>query len=330
MSLWTSELLTGQPSSVGLLRHFVDGAFVESPSTFAKISPVTGEQIFDVCEADSETVDAAVNAARAALRGPWGRMIEQRTGGGAAPGRGRVGAALRRSGRGRGRRHRQADQPGADARHPARRGQLPGLRRHSRPGGDRSFPTDCRTGGQALNYAVRKPLGVVAVIVPWNLPLLLLTWKVAPALACGNAVVVKPSEETPASATLLAEVMAEAGVPRRRLQPGARLRPDVGGRVPDRASRRRRDHVHRRVRDRHGDHAQGRRRRVQAGVVRARRQERRAGVRRRRPGRGGRRARCGRSSPTPGRSACAPSGCTSQRPIFDEFVAPARRARPRR
>jgi aminomuconate-semialdehyde/2-hydroxymuconate-6-semialdehyde dehydrogenase len=60
---------------------------------------------------------------------------------------------------------------------------------------------------------VRKPLGVVAVITPWNLPLLLLTWKVAPALACGNTVVVKPSEETPASATLLAEVMKDAGIP---------------------------------------------------------------------------------------------------------------------
>jgi len=56
-------------------------------------------------------------------------------------------------------------------------------------------------------------LGVVGVISPWNLPLLLLTWKVAPALACGNAVVVKPSEETPGSATLLAEVMEAAGVP---------------------------------------------------------------------------------------------------------------------
>jgi aminomuconate-semialdehyde/2-hydroxymuconate-6-semialdehyde dehydrogenase len=54
---------------------------------------------------------------------------------------------------------------------------------------------------------------VVGVITPWNLPLLLLTWKVAPALACGNAVVAKPSEETPATATLLAEVMQEAGVP---------------------------------------------------------------------------------------------------------------------
>ncbi|MBI3707872.1 MAG: 2-hydroxymuconic semialdehyde dehydrogenase, partial [Proteobacteria bacterium] len=68
-------------------------------------------------------------------------------------------------------------------------------------------------GAGALNYAIRVPRGVIAVICPWNLPLLLMTWKVAPALACGNTVVVKPSEETPTTATMLAEVMNEAGVP---------------------------------------------------------------------------------------------------------------------
>jgi aminomuconate-semialdehyde/2-hydroxymuconate-6-semialdehyde dehydrogenase len=57
-------------------------------------------------------------------------------------------------------------------------------------------------------------LGVVGIISPWNLPLLLLTWKVAPALACGNALIAKPSEETPGTATLLAEVMNAVGVPR--------------------------------------------------------------------------------------------------------------------
>ena len=76
-----------------------------------------------------------------------------------------------------------------------------------------SFQTETADGKSALNYAVRKPLGVVGIITPWNLPLLLLTWKVAPALACGNTVVVKPSEETPATATLLAEVMQKAGIP---------------------------------------------------------------------------------------------------------------------
>ena len=68
-------------------------------------------------------------------------------------------------------------------------------------------------GNGALNVAVRKPKGVIAVISPWNLPLLLMTWKVGPALACGNTVVVKPSEETPTTTSLLGEVMNEAGVP---------------------------------------------------------------------------------------------------------------------
>jgi aminomuconate-semialdehyde/2-hydroxymuconate-6-semialdehyde dehydrogenase len=76
-----------------------------------------------------------------------------------------------------------------------------------------SYRMELPGGAQALNYAVRKALGVVGIISPWNLPLLLLTWKVAPALACGNAVVAKPSEETPGTATLLAEVMETVGVP---------------------------------------------------------------------------------------------------------------------
>jgi hypothetical protein len=60
---------------------------------------------------------------------------------------------------------------------------------------------------------VSRPRGVVGVISPWNLPLLLMTWKVGPALACGNTVVVKPSEETPSTATLLGEVMNTVGIP---------------------------------------------------------------------------------------------------------------------
>jgi aminomuconate-semialdehyde/2-hydroxymuconate-6-semialdehyde dehydrogenase len=77
-----------------------------------------------------------------------------------------------------------------------------------------AFQMPTPDGGGALNYAIRVPKGVVAVICPWNLPLLLMTWKVAPALACGNAVVVKPSEETPGTATLLGEVMNAVGMPK--------------------------------------------------------------------------------------------------------------------
>ena len=76
-----------------------------------------------------------------------------------------------------------------------------------------NFHLDTPDGAGALNYVVRGPKGVIAVICPWNLPLLLTTWKLGPALACGNSVVVKPSEETPSSAALLGEVMGAAGVP---------------------------------------------------------------------------------------------------------------------
>lgn len=67
--------------------------------------------------------------------------------------------------------------------------------------------------GQALNYTLRQPLGVVGCISPWNLPLYLFTWKIAPALASGNTVIGKPSEITPATATMLGELCKEAGLP---------------------------------------------------------------------------------------------------------------------
>jgi aminomuconate-semialdehyde/2-hydroxymuconate-6-semialdehyde dehydrogenase len=69
------------------------------------------------------------------------------------------------------------------------------------------------TDGQALNYTLRQPRGVAGVISPWNLPLYLLTWKVAPALATGNTVVAKPSELTPMTAHLLAQLCLEVGLP---------------------------------------------------------------------------------------------------------------------
>src|SRR5690606_4527296 len=77
-----------------------------------------------------------------------------------------------------------------------------------------AYISDTPDGEGAVNYSTRVPLGVVGVICPWNLPLLLMTWKVAPALAAGNTVVVKPSEETPGTATLLGENMNEVRIPR--------------------------------------------------------------------------------------------------------------------
>jgi len=67
--------------------------------------------------------------------------------------------------------------------------------------------------GEAINYTLRRPIGVVGCISPWNLPLYLFTWKIAPALAAGNTVVAKPSEVTPYTAFLLAEICQKAGLP---------------------------------------------------------------------------------------------------------------------
>lgn len=75
------------------------------------------------------------------------------------------------------------------------------------------FSSESHHGEAGLNYTLRQPLGVVGTISPWNLPLYLFTWKIAPALAAGNTVVAKPSEITPHSATLLGEIAAGIGFP---------------------------------------------------------------------------------------------------------------------
>ena len=197
------------------IRNFVAGEFAApiDGSSWTKIDPVDGQPSATVDEADRGLVDRAVNAARRALDGSWGRTsVAQRT------------ALLRRvADRIEDRFEEFVVAESTDTGKPQQQARELDVARALAnfrvfadtvaAAGLPSFLTELPDGRRALNYAVRKPLGVVAVIVPWNLPLLLLTWKVAPALACGNTVVVKPSEETPSTATLLAEVCAEAGVP---------------------------------------------------------------------------------------------------------------------
>jgi aminomuconate-semialdehyde/2-hydroxymuconate-6-semialdehyde dehydrogenase len=196
------------------IQNYIDGQFVSGVREFADINPADGTIIAQVSEADHAQVNEAVQAARCALRGEWARL----------------GTRERAA-----RLHRVADAIEkrfdcfvqaeiADTGKPvslASKLDVPRAAANFRVFADlvkmsglESFQTETPDGASALNYAIRKPLGVIGVITPWNLPLLLLTWKVAPALACGNAVVVKPSEETPATATLLAEAMQEAGIPR--------------------------------------------------------------------------------------------------------------------
>lgn len=195
------------------IHNLIAGERVEGIGSFDKISPIDGTLIAEVHEAGAEQVDRAVAAARAAFDGPWGRMtVAER----ARLLRGVADAIDRRADELVAAEVGDTGKPESLARDLDVARAAANFRSFadtvSATGLD-SFLTELPDGRRALNYAVRKPLGVVAVIVPWNLPLLLLTWKLAPALATGNTVVIKPSEETPSSATLLAEILAEAGVP---------------------------------------------------------------------------------------------------------------------
>lgn len=196
-----------------LIQNYIDGRFVAGKQEFADVNPADGTVIAQVTAADRAQVDEAVHAARRALSGDWGRLAMRER----AMRLHRVADAIEN----RFESFVQAEV--ADTGKPVSLASKLDIPRAAanfrvfadlvRMAGIESFQTDTPDGTRALNYAVRKPLGVIGVITPWNLPLLLLTWKVAPALACGNTVVVKPSEETPATATLMAEVMQEAGIP---------------------------------------------------------------------------------------------------------------------
>ncbi len=193
--------------------NYVDGEFVRGKREFADVNPADGSVIAQVSEAGEDIVDRAVVAARKALHGEWGRLtvrerasllykiaeaIEARFDSFVAAEVADTGKPIALASK--------LDIPRGAANFRAFADLI-------KTAGLESFHTETPDGKNALNYAVRKPLGVVGIVTPWNLPLLLLTWKVAPALACGNTVVVKPSEETPATATLLADAMKDAGIP---------------------------------------------------------------------------------------------------------------------
>ncbi|OXV05144.1 hypothetical protein Egran_07088 [Elaphomyces granulatus] len=91
-----------------------------------------------------------------------------------------------------------------------------------------NFSSESHSTGGVVNYTLRNPIGIVGAISPWNLPLYLFTWKIAPALAAGNCVVAKPSEITPMTACMLSEICIEAGLPRGVLNIVHGLGPKVG------------------------------------------------------------------------------------------------------
>ena len=194
--------------------NFIGGEYVRSARTFEDRNPVDGSLVAHVAEAGQVEVDAAVHAAREALSGPWGRLT---------PGEraellravadgieARFDAFLAAEIADTGKPHKLASR--LDIPRGAANFRI--FADLVKNAGSELFESTAPDGRPTLNYTKRRPKGVIAVVCPWNLPFLLTTWKVAPALACGNTVVVKPSEETPGTATLLGEVMNEVGIPR--------------------------------------------------------------------------------------------------------------------
>ena len=194
--------------------NFINGVFVPTSKTFEKRTPISNQVIGLAHEAGQAEVDAAVKAARAALNGEWGKMSVVK----------RVEMLYAVADEINHRFDEFLEAELADTGKPyslASHIDIPRGAANFKVFADiiKNAPTESFTmttpdGGTAMSYGVRTPLGVIGVVCPWNLPLLLMTWKVGPALACGNAVVVKPSEETPATATLLGEVMNKVGIPK--------------------------------------------------------------------------------------------------------------------
>lgn len=192
------------------LAHWIDGQprTGASGAVFDDVAPATGEVLAQVARGDAADVDAAVAAAKAALAGPWGATTRLER----ADVLDRIADGLEA------RLDELARLESEDTGKPislARRIDIPRAVANFRffAGAIRHDETPCHQMPGALNYTVRKPLGIVGLITPWNLPLYLLTWKAAPALAMGNTIVAKPSEMTPRTASVLAEITAEAGLP---------------------------------------------------------------------------------------------------------------------
>jgi len=190
---------------------FIDGAWRDAAGgkTIEVVNPATEEVIAEVASAEQGDVDAAVAAARAAFDGPWAKLSARE--------RGRlvwkIGEKLME----------RADEiarletlhngkPIFESRHI----EVPAAAecfQYFAGWADKIHGETIPVKGNYLTYTLREPIGVVAAIVPWNFPLLLTAWKVAPALACGNTVIIKPASQTPLTALALAEIAQEVGLP---------------------------------------------------------------------------------------------------------------------
>ena len=207
--LEVASFLKGQPKKLFIGGRWVDAA---SGKTFETVDPATGEVLALVAEAGAEDVDRAVAAARKSFdRGTWRELPPAER----AKVLWKVGDLLEE------RANEFAQLETLDNGMPINDALLfhvPLAAATFRYYAGWVTKLDGATQqvslpGKYLSYTLREPIGVVGQIIPWNFPLLMAAWKLAPALACGNSVVLKPSEETPLSALLLAELLQQAEVP---------------------------------------------------------------------------------------------------------------------
>src|SRR2546423_4912613 len=190
---------------------FINGEWRDAAGgkTIEVVNPATEEVIAEVASADRSDVDAAVAAARAALDGPWGKLSARE--------RGKlvwkIGERLL---------ERADEIARLETLHngkpifESRQIEVPAAAecfQYYAGWADKIHGETIPVKGNYLAYTLREPVGVVAAIVPWNFPLLLTAWKVAPALACGNTVIIKPASQTPLTALALADVAREVGIP---------------------------------------------------------------------------------------------------------------------
>nr|XP_024376888.1 aldehyde dehydrogenase family 2 member B7, mitochondrial-like isoform X2 [Physcomitrium patens] len=200
------------PFPVQYTKLFINNSFVDSVSgkTFPSIDPRSEEVAVEVAQAAAEDVDRAVKAARKAFEeGPWPRM----------PGCERAGIMNRIADL----LDEHKDELSAldtlnmgKVYDMARLGEAPlaiGLFRYYAGWCDKAQGMTLPTNGPFHAYTLHEPIGVVGSILPWNAPFYLLAMKVAPALACGNTIVLKPAQQSPLSALLIAKLAAEAGLP---------------------------------------------------------------------------------------------------------------------
>lgn len=190
---------------------FTNGAYTDAQSgeTFDVINPATNEKLATVAKASRADVDAVVKAARAAFDGgKWQRMGAAR----------RASILYKAAGM---MRERFEEIARLEALNTGKaisqcKGELTqGIEDFEFFAGAASkiMGETIPVPGNFLNYTVREPVGVCAQIVPWNYPVMMASWKLAPALAAGCAVVLKPASATPLTALVLAEILTEAGVP---------------------------------------------------------------------------------------------------------------------